>query len=81
MHSLTGSDRSSRSSEAKLFGIEFSYLHVSKEDSVKPRCDQLDSQLFEAEYLADEDPVFVPADVAAIIHPSQKETLRLREIR
>ena len=81
MHSLTGSDRSSRSSEAKLFGIEFSYLHVSKEDSVKPRCDQLDSQLFEAEYLADEDPVFVPADVAAIVHPSQKKILRVRELR
>ena len=48
MHLLTGSDHSSRSTEAKLFGIEFSDLHVSKEDSIKPRCDQLDSQLFEA---------------------------------
>ena len=38
-HSSTGSDHSSRSSEAKLFGIEFSDLHVTKEDSVKPRCD------------------------------------------
>ena len=44
MNSLTGSEHSSRSSEAKLFGIEFSYLHVSKEDSIEPRCDQLDSQ-------------------------------------
>jgi hypothetical protein len=68
-----------RRSEAKLFRIEFSDLHVSKEDSVKPWCDQLESQLFEAEYLADEDSVFVPADVAAIVHPSQKETLRVRE--
>jgi hypothetical protein len=42
MHSSTGSDHSSCSSEAKLFGIECSDLHVSKEDSVKPRCDQLD---------------------------------------
>jgi hypothetical protein len=81
MHSLTGSDRSSRSSEAKLFGIEFSYLHVSKEDSIKPWCDQLECQLFEAEYLADEDSIFVPADVAAIVYPSQKETLRVRELR
>jgi hypothetical protein len=47
MHSLTGSDHSSRSAEAKLFGIEFSYPHVSKEDPIKPRCDQLDSQLFD----------------------------------
>ena len=47
----------------------FSDLHVSKEDSVKPRRDQLESQLFEAEYLTDEDPVLVPADVAAILHP------------
>ena len=51
MHSLTGSEHPSRSSEAKLFGIEFSYLHVSKEDSIKPRRDQLECQLFEAEYL------------------------------
>ena len=80
MHSLTGSDRSSRSSEAKLFGIEFSYLHVSKEDSVKPRCDQLDSQIFEAEYLADEDPVFVPADVASIVYPPQLEPFRIRKL-
>jgi hypothetical protein len=60
IHSSTGSDHSSRSSEAKLFGIEFSDLHVSKEDSVKPRRDQLDAQLFEAEYFADEDSVLVP---------------------
>ena len=52
MHSSTVPDHSSRSSEAKLFGIEFPDLHVSKEDSVQPRCDQLDSQLFEAEDFA-----------------------------
>ena len=80
-HSSTDSDHSSRSSEAKLFGIEFSYLHVSKEDSVKPGCDQLDSQLFEAEYLADEDSVLVPADVAAIVDSPQLEPFRVRELR
>jgi NAD(P)-dependent dehydrogenase (short-subunit alcohol dehydrogenase family) len=80
MRLSTGSDHSSRSSEAKLFGIEFSNLHVSKEHSVKPRCDQLDSQLFEAEYLADENSVLVPADVAAIVDSSQQETLRVREL-
>jgi hypothetical protein len=63
------------SSKAKLFRIEFSDLHVSKEDSIKPWCNQLERQLFEAENLADEDSVFVPADVAAIVHPSQKEIL------
>jgi hypothetical protein len=36
-------------------------------DPIKPWCDQLESQLFEVEYLVDEDSVFVPADVAAII--------------
>ena len=77
MHSSTGSEHSSRSSEAKLFGIEFSYLHVSKQDSVKAGCDQLDSQLFEAEYLADEYSVLVPANVAAIVDSSQQETLRV----
>ena len=73
MHSLTGSEHPSRSSEAKLFGIEFSYLHVSKEDSIKPRRDQLYSQLFEAEYFTDEDSVLVPANVAAIVDSSQLE--------
>jgi hypothetical protein len=81
MHSSAKSDHSLCSSKAKLFHIEFSDLHVSKEDSVKPRCDQLESQLFVAEYLADENSVFVPADVAAIVHPSQKETVRVRELR
>src|ERR1700722_20399211 len=81
MHSLTGSEHPSRSSEAKLFGIEFSYLHVSKEDSIEARCDQLDSQLFEAEYFADEDSVLVPANVAAIVDSSQLEPLRVPELR
>ena len=58
---MARSDYSPRSSEAKVFRIELSDLHVSKEDSVKPWCDQLECQLFEAEYLADEDSVFVPA--------------------
>ena len=81
MYSLAGSDHSTRSSEAKLFGIEFSYLHVSKEDSIKPWCDQLDSQLFEAEHFADEDSVLVPTNVAAIVDSSQLEPLRVRELR
>jgi hypothetical protein len=81
MHSPANSDHSPCSSKTKLFHIEFSDFHVSKEDSVKPWCDQLKRQLFEAEYLADEDSAFVPADVAAIVHPSQKETLRVRELR
>jgi hypothetical protein len=38
---------------------------------MKPWHDQFERQLFEAEYLADEDSVLVPADVAAIVHPSQ----------
>ncbi len=81
MHSLTASEHLSRSSEAKLFGIEFSYLHVSKEDSIKPRGDQLDSQLFEAEYFADENSALVPANVAAIVDSSQLEPLRVLELR
>jgi hypothetical protein len=75
------SDHSPCSSETKLFHIEVPNPHVSKEDSIKPWCDQLECQLFEAEYFADEDSVFVSADVAAIIHPTQKETLRVRELR
>jgi hypothetical protein len=80
-HSPTGSDRSSRSSEAKLFGIESSDLHVSKEDSVKPWCHRLESQLFEAEYLADDYSCLVPTDVSAVVHPSQKKSLGVVELR
>jgi hypothetical protein len=71
MHSLANSDHSPCSSKAKLFQVEFSNLHVSKEDSVKPWRDQLEAQLFEPEYLADKDSVFVPADVV-FVHPSQR---------
>ena len=81
MHSSANSDHSPCSSKTKLVRIEFSDLHVSKEDSVKRWCDQFKSQFLEAEYLADEDSVFVPADVAAIVHSPQKETFRVRELR
>src|SRR5271154_5392662 len=79
MHS-TSSDNSSRSPEAKLFHVEFSDLHVSKEHSVELWCDQLKSQLFEAEYLANEYSCLVPADVSAIVHPSQKKSLRVGKL-
>jgi hypothetical protein len=79
MHSSANSDHSPCGSKTKLFHVEFSDLHVSEEDSIEPWCDQLECQFFEAEYLADEDSVFVPADVAAIVHPSQKETLTCRK--
>ena len=65
-----GSDYPPHRSEAKLFRIEFSDLHVSKEDSVKPRCNQLESKFLEAKYFADEDPVLVPADVSGVVHSS-----------
>ena len=81
MHSSANSDHSSCRSKTKLFHIEFPDLHVSKEDSTKPWCDQLKCQFFKAEYLADEDSVLVPADVAAVVHPSQKEILWVRELR
>src|SRR5260370_31772619 len=54
-HSSANSDHSPCSSKTKLFRIQFSHLHVSKEDSIKPWCDQLECQLFEAEYLATAD--------------------------
>jgi hypothetical protein len=55
MHSSANSDDSPCCSKTKSFHIEFSDLHISKEDSIKPWCDQLACQLFKAEYLADED--------------------------
>ena len=81
MHTSANSDHSACRSKTKLVRIEFSDLHASKEDSIKPWCDQLDAQLFEAKYFADEHSVLVPADIAAIVHPSQKQTFRVRELR
>jgi hypothetical protein len=81
MHPSTGSDHSSRSPETKLFHVKFPDLHVSKEDSVKSWCYQLECQLFEAEYLADEDSRLMPTDVSAIVHPSQQKTYRVIEFR
>jgi hypothetical protein len=66
-----GLDHAPYRSKPKLFRIELSYLHVSKEDSINPRHDQLECQLFEAEYFADEDSVLVPANVAAVVDSSQ----------
>jgi hypothetical protein len=74
-------DHSSRSSEAKIFCVELSELHVSKEDPVTAGCDQLDSRLFETEYLDDENSVLVPADVAALVDSSQQETFEVCELR
>src|SRR5258708_4154140 len=81
MHSWTSSDNSSRGPEEKLFDVEFPDLHVSKEHSVELRCDHLKSQLFEAEYLADEDSGLVPTDVSAIVHPTQQNAFRVNELR
>jgi hypothetical protein len=81
MHLSANSDHSPCSPKTKLFHIEFSDIHVSKKDSMKPWRDQFERQLLEAKYLTDEDSVLVPADVAAIVHPSQKETLRVGELR
>ena len=72
---------SSPSSETKLFGIEFSDLQVSKVNSVEPWCGQLKCELFEAEYFADEDSGLVPANVATVIHFSQKKPFGVRELR
>jgi hypothetical protein len=81
MRSSESSDYSPRGSKTKFFRIEFSYLHVSKENSVEIWCDQLKSQLFKAKHFANEYPSFVPADVAAVVHPSEKNTLRVCVLR
>ena len=69
------------SSESKLFRVEFADLQVSEVDSVESWRYQLKCQLFEAEYLADEDSRLMPTDVSAIVHPPEKETLLVCELR
>jgi hypothetical protein len=81
MRPSASSNHSPRGPKTKFFRIQFSDLHVSKEDSVGIECDQLKSQLFKAKYFADEYPSFVPTDVAAVVHPSEKNTLRVRVLR
>src|SRR5580700_663619 len=81
MRSSASSNHSPRGSKTKFFRIQFSDLHISKEDSVEIWCDQLKSQLFKAKYFANEDPGFVAANIAAVVHPSEKNTLRVRVLR
>src|ERR1700679_800750 len=81
MHSSPNSDHPSRSPEAKLFHVKFPDLHISKEDSVKPWCHRLEAQLFEAEYLADEDPRLMPTDVSAVVDASQQKAFRVNVLR
>ena len=81
MHSSSGSNHSSRCSEAKLLHVKFADLHISKEDSVKSWGYQLKCQLFEAEYLANEYSGLVPTDVSAIVHPTQQNAFRVNELR
>ena len=74
------SDEPPGGSKTKLFCVEFSDVNLPKEDPVTPRCDQLESQFLEAKHFANKDPVLVPADVPAIVHPSQKQTLGVGKI-
>jgi hypothetical protein len=64
------SDHSAHRPKAKLLRIELSDLLISEENSVEPRRDQFESQFLEAKDFADEDPVFMPADVPCVVHSS-----------
>jgi hypothetical protein len=65
--------------ESKCLGIDLLDFDITKEDLVKVFADMLKADLFEAEYLADEHPALVPTDVAAVVHPSCQEALRVDE--
>jgi hypothetical protein len=75
------SDHSTCSSKTKLFHVEFSDLHISEEDSIKPGVINSSAYSSKRNTSLMKTLFFVPADVAAIVHLSQKETLRAREIR
>jgi hypothetical protein len=55
--------------------------HISKENSVGSRPDQLESKLLESKYFTDEDPVLVPADVPDVVHLSQQGPFRINKFR
>src|SRR5271163_131066 len=74
------SDHSAHRPKAKLLRIELSDLHISEEDSVEPRRDQVESQLLETKDFANEDPVFMPVDVPCVVHSPKQETPRISEL-
>ncbi len=52
-------------SEAQLRHVEFANLDISKVDPKKLFVHLLKAEILKGEYLADEDPVLVPADISA----------------
>ena len=66
--------------ESKSFNVELSDLELAKEDLVKVFGNQLETEILKAKYFADEDPVLVPTDVAAVVHSSCQEACRVDEL-
>ena len=65
------SSNAARSMKAEFFRVQLSDLQITEVDTVKSRVNELEAQLLKPEYFADEDPGFVPADVATVVDTSQ----------
>lgn len=61
------------------FKVELSDLELAEEDLVEVVGHKLKSQILKAKDLADEHPVLMPADIAAIVYPPDQESLGVDE--
>jgi hypothetical protein len=66
--------------EAKRFRVKLANLNIPKIDLVEVFVDLLEAESLESKNLADEYPAFVPADVAAVVHPPEQESMRINEL-
>jgi hypothetical protein len=61
--------------ESQGFHIEFSDLDLTEEHLIEVFRYQFEAKILKAKYLANENPVLVPAHVAAVVDPPRQEAL------
>ena len=63
--------------EAKRFRVKLANLNIPKIDFVKVFLDLLQTENFKSKDLANEHPVFMPADVAAVVDSPEFKSHRI----
>ena len=67
--------------EAKRFRVKLANLNIPKIYLVKIFLDLLEAENLKSKDLADEHPVFMPADVAAVVDSPEFKSLRMKRTR
>ena len=65
--------------EAKRFRVKLTNLNIPKIDLADAFIDLLEAENLKSKNLTDEYPAFMPAYVAAIVHSSEHESMRINE--